>query len=406
MLISSGQPSLNPRLVKEAGALAEAGYTVTVLYQYWNQWATEYDKVLLPAKKWDSIKVGGSPDEKGFTYNLSKIKQKISVIATKTLGFKFGIAERAIGRCTSLLYKEAIKHPADLYIAHNLAALPAAVKAAKKHNAKCGFDAEDYHRNEVSNDAGDCDVRLKTFIEQKYIPLTDYVTAASLQIANQYQAIFPGKEITTILNVFPKISFSLQNDYKAGDILKLFWFSQTVGANRGIEEIIKSMTGLGELVQLHLLGECSDTEKLRLIGLARINGFEDGQLQFHAPVHPDELFNFAAQFHVGIASETGFPLNRDLCLTNKIFTYLQCGLAVVASDTIAQTAFLTAHSSVGKIYPKSDQNALSAIIKAYMDNPRLLKTTRQAAYDAGQNEFNWETESKKFLSVIKETLSN
>lgn len=59
VLVTSGQPSLNPRLVKEADALVEAGYEVTVIYQYWNEWGTDLDKVLLPQKKWKTIRVGG-----------------------------------------------------------------------------------------------------------------------------------------------------------------------------------------------------------------------------------------------------------------------------------------------------------------------------------------------------------
>ena len=48
VLISPGQPSLNPRLVKEADTLAANGYDVTVLYSYWNDWGAKFDKTLLP----------------------------------------------------------------------------------------------------------------------------------------------------------------------------------------------------------------------------------------------------------------------------------------------------------------------------------------------------------------------
>ncbi|MEO6850572.1 MAG: hypothetical protein ABI203_06320, partial [Mucilaginibacter sp.] len=68
LLVSSGQPSLNPRLVKEADSLADAGYNVTVLYAYWNDWGTKFDTDLIASKQWKAICAGGSPGQKKFIY--------------------------------------------------------------------------------------------------------------------------------------------------------------------------------------------------------------------------------------------------------------------------------------------------------------------------------------------------
>ena len=47
VLITTGQPSVNPRIVKEADALHAAGLSVKMLYCYWINWAFEADKKLL-----------------------------------------------------------------------------------------------------------------------------------------------------------------------------------------------------------------------------------------------------------------------------------------------------------------------------------------------------------------------
>ena len=44
VLITTGQPSSNPRIVKEAISLSEIGYEVTVIYNFWVSWALNYDK--------------------------------------------------------------------------------------------------------------------------------------------------------------------------------------------------------------------------------------------------------------------------------------------------------------------------------------------------------------------------
>lgn len=43
-LVSTGQPSTNPRLLKEADTLSENGYEVTVVCLFWSDWVYEYDK--------------------------------------------------------------------------------------------------------------------------------------------------------------------------------------------------------------------------------------------------------------------------------------------------------------------------------------------------------------------------
>lgn len=77
VIITSGQPSLNPRLVKEADALAGDGYNVTVLYAYWNDWGTKHDKQLLSEKKWKAIRTGGDPEQKSLSYFISRLINKL-----------------------------------------------------------------------------------------------------------------------------------------------------------------------------------------------------------------------------------------------------------------------------------------------------------------------------------------
>ena len=64
VLITTGQPACNPRIVKEADALAAAGHEVSMLYCYFINWADEKDKSLLQKVSWKYKKVGGSPYER------------------------------------------------------------------------------------------------------------------------------------------------------------------------------------------------------------------------------------------------------------------------------------------------------------------------------------------------------
>lgn len=393
ILITSGQPSLNPRLVKEADALCSAGYQVTVFYAYWNDWATVYDKDLFANSKWTAIRIGGSPHLGKLSYLISRIIHKIGRAITRQ-----SFAAIGLSRASFALTREVKKHKADLYIAHNLGALPAAVTAAKKYKKPCGFDAEDFHRNETSDDKNNADVIRKSVIEDKYIPQLDYFTASSPQIARRYAELYPALKPVVILNVFNKSNIP---QTRAQGPLKLFWFSQTIGTGRGIEDVVKALAMLKkDNFELHLLGSRPEFSKnfIEYLTSAGIT------IKFHEPVAPDAVIPFAAQFDIGLALENNRPLNRDLCLTNKIFTYMQAGLAVIASQTTAQTEFMQQNTAIGATYPIGDAKALADIIANYQQNPEKLMACKAASLKLAHERYNWDNESLKFLSLVQKTL--
>lgn len=395
VLISSGQPSLNPRLVKEADALAAAGYEVTVLYAYWNDWGTRFDRSLLATKKWRAICVGGDPQNDRSTYLASWLLHKAARMINRRSGGR-RLAELAIARSSYFLIREAKKYDADLYIGHNSGALPATVRAAKANNRPCGFDAEDFHRFEVSSDPGNPDTRLKTQIEDRYIPQTDYLSAASPLIGLAYRDLFPGKKVTIIHNVFPvdtRVEIPQRNH--EGPV-RLFWFSQTIGPNRGLENIVEALRLLkGHPFELHLLGH------------RQTDIFQDEQdlpIRFHDPVPPGEIALLASQFDIGLAAENSTPLNRDICLTNKIFMYMQAGLAIAASDTTAQVKLLSEYPGIGRVYQQQDPASLAGILLDYAGDRQKLLTARRASRELALRQMNWESEQGRFLTLVADFL--
>jgi glycosyltransferase involved in cell wall biosynthesis len=403
ILVSSGQPSLNPRLVKEADALAKAGYEVTVLYAYWNNWGTQHDKQLLAEKKWKAVRASGDPEQKPLTYFFSRLINKISKYLIQKTGNYNYFADLAIARSSYFLIREAKKYNADIYIAHNLGALPAAMKAATKYKKISGFDAEDFHRQEVSDNINSFQFKISKYIEDKYLPLVNYITASAPLIAGRYASLY-NKKATCILNVFPKSSgINIIENKK--EPLKLFWFSQTIGPNRGLETVIEAMALTKQKVQLHLFGQLADGYQQQLLQIAQAGALDNSQIFFYAPVTANQLFNVAAQFDIGLASEEAeLCLNRNISLTNKIFTYLQSGLAITASNTMAQSTFIRQYPQTGRIY--SNAQELSLILTGYNQNRELLYQTKEEALKIGQTQLNWETESKKFLNVIENVLTN
>ncbi|MDB5150374.1 MAG: hypothetical protein JWQ57_4394 [Mucilaginibacter sp.] len=404
LLISSGQPSLNPRLVKEADILADMGYNVMVLYAYWNDWGTKFDKELIPTKKWKAICIGGDPHQKKLTYFFSRLIHGLSKLVSRQTKGKY-LAELAISRAGYFLLREARKYDADIYIGHNLGALPATVKAAKTNKRPCGFDAEDFHRFEMSNNKTDYDVILKATLENRYIPRVNYLTASSPLIAEGYQQLFPDKNPVIILNAFPRNLNIQQPGINKDSPIKLLWFSQTIGPNRGIEDIISALHLLKTYpFELHLLGYLPIDTKIAFID--KLIEKSPIAVYFHEPIKSDELSIFSSQFEIGLALEPGFSVNNDLALSNKIFTYLQAGLGIIASDTRAHSDFLGQYPAIGKIYEKGSPQALADILLYYHQKRDKLFEARKAAFDIADKLLNWENESKRFLKLIEQTLNS
>lgn len=402
LLITSGQPSLNPRLIKEADTLINAGYDVMVLYSYWNDWGHALDKALLESKKWKSLCIGGNPQNKGLTFIFSQLIHKGAKIIVRKVGLIGHFPELAIARGSFFLMREAKKHKADLYIGHNLGALPAIVKAARRHRAKYSFDAEDFHRQEIDNNDNSCHFKLSKCLEDRYLKDADYFSVSSPQIAKAYQQLYPNLNPVSIRNVFPINKDIKQRIINTTRPIRLFWFSQTIGISRGLNDIAKALEFLKAYhFELHLLGYIPNEYKQQFID-SELNGM--GNVFFHPPVPPDELIYFASQFDIGLAVERSEPLNRDICLTNKIFTYLLAGLAIVASDTAAQTNFLNENPTVGDIYQKDDLQSLVDLLSNYYLNRNRLFDTCESSLKIGVEQLNWENESQKFKNLVKQTL--
>ncbi len=401
-MISSGQPSLNPRMVKEADALADAGYKVTVLYAHWNKWGAEFDKELIPSKKWSAICIGGDPEQKKLTYFFSRLIHKFAKAVNHSSGSKL-LAELAITRAAYYLMRDAKKYPADLYIAHNLGALPAAAKAAKTNKKLFGFDAEDFHRYEVSDAKTNPDVVLKSHLEDRYVPLANYLTASSPLIAEAYQQLFPAQNPTVMLNVFDSEPGIKQPVINKNEPIRLFWFSQTIGVNRGLDDAIKAMQLLKDYpFELNIAGFLPQNIKTDFID--KLVETEPVDIHFHDPMSPDSLTEFASQFHLGLALEPAFSINNNLALSNKIFTYMQAGLAVAASDTNAQLKFMDEYPGMGKTYQKGNAQALANILLNYHQNREQLFEAQKTSLLLARQKLNWGIEQEKFLSLVDKTL--
>ncbi|MBA4456648.1 hypothetical protein FHK99_10345, partial [Cylindrospermopsis raciborskii CS-506_B] len=308
-LITPGHVASNPRLVKEADALEGAGFTVRVVAGDITPIVRPLDNTIFAQSQWNYTLVG-----KGNTLNyaLGALYQrcaqwmfKLSIIRS------LSAAVWCHSRFTHQLAKAAAAEPADLYIAHCLAALPAAVMAAEKHHAKVGFDAEDFHIGELPDtQENQAEIAVRDVIERSLLPRCDYLTAASPLIAEAYRQRY-GVKMTTILNVFPlsEAPPSVSQQQEINSPPSLYWFSQTIGSGRGIESIVLAMGKMQTPVNLYLRGYPARGYLDELMALAQGVGV-DQRLHILPSAPPGNMAKLAANYDLGLSLEITEPQNR------------------------------------------------------------------------------------------------
>lgn len=404
VFISSGQPSANPRLVKDAISVMKCGYKVTVIYCPLSIWSDEFDQKLFqkyPSIEW--VKVGAHSVADKFLFLLARIRMKFYHLFFIIIGNRNDSAIKSTVLFSQELYAVAKKYKADIYIGHNLGSLPAIINASHLHQAKAIFDFEDFHRGEDLKDS--LHWKKTTIIEDKYIQNLNCATAASPLITRAYSKLYPFLYIKTINNCFSVEYAQYSVKKKEKNNLTLFWFSQFIGKKRGLELVIEAigLTGNSNII-LTLLGNCSLEMYDYFTSIAKVNGLVEEQLRFIPVVCEQQISKIASGYDLGLACEVPHILNRELCLTNKIFMYLLAGNAILYSNTKAQSLFYEQYSDTGTLYQYDDAKQLANILERYFNNPSFLLRQRAHSLNLGKQKFNWEIEKIQLTDLISSLL--
>jgi glycosyltransferase involved in cell wall biosynthesis len=395
-IVTTGQPSANPRVLKEYDLLKQKGHRVKVIYTYSADWSFEIDEQKFKQgdlKRNDFVLAGGDPHHSRAAYFFSRVSFYFFKFLARLIP-SVNIKKFTISRSAYFLWRKAHKLKADVYMAHYLGALPAALYAAKKYNVPVFFDAEDYHRGEEPYYK--TQIADVVMVEDALLPQVNLITTASPLISRVYQQHYPSKKVITINNVFSKRHLQ-EVSLPAEGKLRMFWFSQNIGPNRGLELIIEAMNIANCDIQLCILGNSRNVKYVDSL-LAKAN--KPGQIKLMKTVPPNEIFRIAAQFDVGLAAEIPYCINRDICLTNKVFTYLLAGNCVLASDTSAQKKLLNDNPEIGCLYDSNNPAELAAKLTALANNTNVLLQFKQKANQLAKTEFNWENESLALINQL------
>ena len=397
-VVSPGSLSSNPRLVKEADALHGAGYDVTAVVCSDSNALGAFDEEIVAKVPW-RVRRAARPATDRYVSRVARPLARLLSAGGCHIGPS--LASAAYGVPSTALRRATVAVRADLYIAHYVGALPAAAAAVRHHRAMLGFDAEDFHSGEGGEGPDEAfRMRMVEQVEGATVPRCHHVTAASPLIGEAYAAKY-GVSPVTVLNVFPRSMGPSARwaSPEPSSELKAYWFSQTIGLDRGLQAFVRAMARARTRVTLDIRGSNRWGHGDALMGMARDLGVA-AQVRILPMVPPDEVVRLAASYDLGLSLETDVTESRRLCLTNKIFTYLLAGVPVMLSDTPAQRAIAPDLGAAAAVVSLADPDGMASELDRLANEPAALTLAKDTAWRLGQERYNWESESEVLVRSV------
>ena len=413
VLLSGNQLCNNPRVIKEADALAQAGYNVVALGANLMQDGKERDNKIMATRNWES-RYAFDLNSKSRLVHWIKLQRKLGLVLFKY----FGLQNRwQLGYGVDVLIKQSLALKPDLVIAHWEVALAACGVMAGK-GISLGVDMEDWFSEDLLPSAQkERPIKLLKKLEKQILCEGVWSTCTSEAMADALVSAYGCRRPQVVRNVFPvkdrekmdgkwkdrpwMVKWLSVNDPKIerpkDAPISIHWFSQTIGPGRGLEQLFQALEGVKELWELHVRGNLKGYEHwLEQSCPTEVKE----RLRVHEQVENEELLSRIAEHDIGYAGEPKTPPNKDLTISNKLFQYLQSGLAIIASDTRGQIEAAKEAEGAVRLYQAGSVESLRGVLFSLLRNHSQIARMKTDAWKAGSR-LSWQNEALKYKELIR-----
>jgi glycosyltransferase involved in cell wall biosynthesis len=401
LILSSSHPCRNPRALKEAATLGAAGYAVTILTIRSSARFFADDQSLLAGQPFrvDYVDLVGADwpgrlggyVQRGATKFCRHLLRSLRIETSQALG------------PARLLLRDARRRPADLTIAHTEIPLWT-VRHLMHDGRRVAVDFEDWYSEDLlETDRSHRPLKLLRKAESFALRHACYCSTTSASLATALQARHGGNPAVVLHNTFPLQTRTRQDRPAATDPLRLVWFSQTVGPGRGLEWFVPGWGKTQPASRLTLIGEQRPDYGEFLRGLLPAARRDD--LELLPAVASADLPDRLTEFDAGLALEPHFPPNKDVTISNKIFQYLNAGLALIATDTSGQLEVIKAAPGCALVVREKDPAEWIGQLDRLLGDPARLQRMQQCSRAAAERIFCWEMEAPRLLATVAQALA-
>ncbi|MEM9017569.1 MAG: glycosyl transferase family 1 [Verrucomicrobiota bacterium] len=398
LILIGGHLATAPRVQKEAAAASRAGFRVSVRGMSWDSDLLDEDRQLAA-----NCSAHFEPLVDLSSRSLGSILVRLELKLSRLLYRHFGlVTPLSFGPTARLMLREALHLRPDLVMVHSEAGLWSGKKLLE-HGFRVGVDFEDWFSEDLTEAQRrerpiEAMRNLEHHLLNRSAPVFTTSEAMSVALSEFSGGI---RRPTAIPNAFPVEKSHCSILRPTGSPLRFYWFSQTIGPERGLEELAEAVEGLPGNWEIHLRGN--------------LRGYQDwfdetflavprDRLFLHAPVSNADLSAESAEFDIGLALEKPISRSRDLTASNKIFEYLRSGLAVIASKTKGQLEVMERSPKAGWLVDLEDPDSLRDLLSRCLGDPSSVQRAREGALLAAEEIWNWDSYDEQIRNELSDAL--
>lgn len=269
--------------------------------------------------------------------------------------------------------------------------LPYAAKIKRRSGGKIVYDSQEYFVGQYQKYEKE-KLDWVTKAEKDFISDVDIlITTTNVmreRLFADYKLSIPAFRVRNTPSA--KMLASARNEQTQGDALKLVWHGMGIYLNntRGVHILVQAIGKCKQNVLLTLQGLLPDSQKQILDGYVKTLGIEN-KIAIVPPADPYDIVGSIRKYDVGLIGELPEEDNQRLTSSNKLFDYLNAGLAVVASDLPGLNETVR-DMNLGLTYEPGNIDALAAAIDKLAEDRQLLNELKDRSLKASQQELFWE----------------
>ena len=384
-----GTAATDPRVLREATALVEAGYTVSI--------------VDIEEK-----------ENKQSEEDIRGVHLKHVMVPRAFFSTRFDTS--TLVRVATLFVRTTLRllqTPADIYHGHEVSGLLPCCIAAFLRRKPVIFDAHEMPLFERPlSELGPSRRwlrRLLGVLLAFIVPRCAGVITVSPPIVEELRSRYGVEEVALIRNVpeYRAVAKSdrLRQHLGLGPEVRIALYQGYLQPNRGLDRLIRAAAFLDPDSVIVIMGKNRKTTQAQLEELIASEGVGE-RVKILPPVPYAELLDWTASADIGLnVASADYSLNVRYFLPNKFFEYLMAGLPVLTSPLEAMVDIVNTYD-VGQVLPSLAPADIGEAINTMLADPAGLARKRGNALAVTKQEFYWEKESSRLTHLYQSILQD
>ncbi|GER86354.1 glycosyl transferase [Dictyobacter vulcani] len=367
------------RVMREATALAEAGYAVSIV---------------------DVEDESHRPIQEEFqNICLKHIFKSKKVSKTRFIRIVFFRGD--LLRIKGIL--RLLRTPANIYHAHDTSGLLPCYIAALVRRKPLIFDAHELPLYDISSYPYIFRLLLFFFLKFMLLRCAGVITV-SPYIGEYIRVRYRIPEISLVRNVPPYRLVTKSNRLRQllglGNEVLIVLYQGNIQTDRNLEMWIYAARFLKPGIVIVMMGKANNNVLKQFEAVIEREGVGN-QVKILPPVPYEDLLDWTSSADIGLVPHSpDHSLNVQWCLPNKLFEYIMAGLPVLATPLDAVKDVVNQYD-IGQIVPSFAPAAIAATIEAMLADHATLGRMRRNAFKAVQQNLCWEQEKLRLLQLYQ-----